>query len=42
MNLHLYLSGDGKPGVYIGDATLGHFDKFSAKQARSSRMPAGN
>jgi len=27
----LYLNGDRKTGVYIGDATLGHFDKFSAQ-----------
>jgi hypothetical protein len=27
----VYLNGDRKTGVYIGDATLGHFDKFSAQ-----------
>jgi hypothetical protein len=27
----VYLNGDRKTGIYIGDATLGHFDKFSAQ-----------
>jgi hypothetical protein len=27
----VYLNGDRKTGTYIGDATLGHFDKFSAQ-----------
>jgi hypothetical protein len=27
----VYLNGDRKTGIYIGDATLGHFDKFSAR-----------